>query len=290
MKRFCGCGVAAILLCLGATASAQSAAPANSASEPFAATASDAAADAAEPKPMVVIESVANDQVKKRMAIAYPPDAISAKVSGAVKLQILVGLNGRVVAARAVSGPDELLTAARNAAASAEYTPMTLDGKPFYMATTIRLAFDLDTSTDPPKANVRELVASEGQPEDAAALTADEPFAGAPGMGWSSAKPKVKGVTYFVTKARLIHKVEPDYPRTLKQEHIQGTVVLRAVIQKDGVLRDITYVSGPKPLSGPAIDAVKQWRYAPTLMLGKPVEVETTISVVFSLGAPPPKS
>jgi protein TonB len=76
----------------------------------------------------------------------------------------------------------------------------------------------------------------------------------------------------------------PVYPPIAKTAHIAGTVVLHAVIAKDGSVEDLQYVSGPPLLMKSAMDAVKQWRYQPTQLNGDPVEVDTTISVVFTLG------
>ena len=61
-------------------------------------------------------------------------------------------------------------------------------------------------------------------------------------------------------------------------------MVLHAIIAKDGTVQELTYVSGPALLMRAAMDAVRQWRYQPTLLSGEPVEVDTTISVIFSLG------
>jgi protein TonB len=60
--------------------------------------------------------------------------------------------------------------------------------------------------------------------------------------------------------------------------------VLHAIIGKDGSVQNLEYVNGPPLLMKAAMDAIKQWRYKPTMLNGEPVEVDTTISVVFSLG------
>ena len=60
-------------------------------------------------------------------------------------------------------------------------------------------------------------------------------------------------------------------------------MILHAIIAKDGSVQELTYVSGPALLMRSAMDAVRQWRYQPTLLNGEPVEVDTTISVVFTL-------
>ncbi len=87
-----------------------------------------------------------------------------------------------------------------------------------------------------------------------------------------------------VAAAKLIRQVTPVYPTIAKTAHISGTVILHAIIAKDGTIQELTYVSGPPLLMRNAMDAVRQWRYNPTLLNGEPVEVDTTISVVFTLG------
>src|ERR1700691_4924848 len=87
-----------------------------------------------------------------------------------------------------------------------------------------------------------------------------------------------------VAAAKLVRQVTPLYPPIAKTAHISGTVILHAVIAKDGTIQNLDYVSGPPLLMKNAMDAVRQWRYSPTLLNGEPVEVDTTISVVFTLG------
>jgi periplasmic protein TonB len=87
-----------------------------------------------------------------------------------------------------------------------------------------------------------------------------------------------------VEQAALIHQVLPQYPQIAKTAHISGTVILHAIIAKDGTVQELQYISGPPLLMRTAMDAVRQWRYKPTLLNGEPVEVDTTISVVFTLG------
>lgn len=86
-----------------------------------------------------------------------------------------------------------------------------------------------------------------------------------------------------VQSARLIDKVPPQYPQVALAARITGTVTLRAIISKDGSIEKLQLVSGPPLLAAAAFQAVKQWRYNPTMLNGQPVEVDTTIDVVFSL-------
>jgi protein TonB len=82
----------------------------------------------------------------------------------------------------------------------------------------------------------------------------------------------------------LVVKTMPQYPAIPKAAGIQGTVVLQATISKTGSIENLRVISGPPMLQQAAIDAVRTWRYKPYLLNGEPVEVETTINVVFNLG------
>jgi protein TonB len=82
----------------------------------------------------------------------------------------------------------------------------------------------------------------------------------------------------------LLDKVTPQYPAIAKAARIQGTVVLQATISKSGGIENLRVISGPPMLQQAAMDAVRSWRYKPYLLNGDPVEVETTVNVVFNLG------
>jgi protein TonB len=105
--------------------------------------------------------------------------------------------------------------------------------------------------------------------------------AGQGGGGAPSEPVKVKG---DVIKGKLIHQVVPKYPKDAKKAGVSGTVVVKAIVRKDGSMRDVEYVSGPEQLADAAVKAVQKWRYTPTLVNGEPVEVDTTIAVTFRIG------
>jgi protein TonB len=87
-----------------------------------------------------------------------------------------------------------------------------------------------------------------------------------------------------VEEALLLSQTKPAYPLLAIQTRTQGDVVLRAIIGKDGSVAELQVVSGHPLLVKAAMDAVRQWRYKPTLLNGEPVEVDTTITVSFRLG------
>ena len=91
-------------------------------------------------------------------------------------------------------------------------------------------------------------------------------------------------VSSGVMAGYLMDKTPPLYPAIAREARIQGTVVLQATIGKAGEIENLRAVSGPPMLRQAALDAVRSWRYKPFLLNNNPVEVETTINVVFSLG------
>lgn len=86
-----------------------------------------------------------------------------------------------------------------------------------------------------------------------------------------------------VQAAKLVNRVQPVYPPLARQTRISGTVRLHAIIGKDGGVSQLSVESGHPLLVQSALDAVRQWRYQPTLLNGEPVEVDTEIDVIFSL-------
>jgi len=98
----------------------------------------------------------------------------------------------------------------------------------------------------------------------------------------SEGKPlRVKGT---VAQANLVTKVQPHYPPDAKLARVQGTVELEITITKDGVPSELRVVSSPSDdLSESAIEAVRQWRYRPTLLNGSPVEIASTVVVNYTL-------
>lgn len=84
-------------------------------------------------------------------------------------------------------------------------------------------------------------------------------------------------------EGNLIYKVQPIYPPLARAARVQGTVMLRAVISRRGTIENLQVISGHPMLVGAALEAVQKWRYRPYILNGDPVEVETQVTVNFSL-------
>ena len=105
-------------------------------------------------------------------------------------------------------------------------------------------------------------------PEPAPATTSTAPSAGGPRE---------------TTDGAAEQQQTPAYPLPALQNNVQGTVVLRAVIGKDGAVQNVQLVNGPPVLASAVLDAVRRWRYKPYLRNGEPVEVERRIIIEFTI-------
>ncbi len=90
-------------------------------------------------------------------------------------------------------------------------------------------------------------------------------------------------VSRGVTEGHLLRRVQPEYPPLARQARIEGDVLLRAVIGRDGSIQALSVVSGHPFLARAALEAVQQWRYQPFLLSGRAVEVDSEVLVRFRL-------
>ena len=96
-------------------------------------------------------------------------------------------------------------------------------------------------------------------------------------------EPKIVRVSEGIASGMLICKVVPEYPELARLAHISGAVVLSAIIDENGEIKNLQVVSGHPLLVQAAIEAVQQWRYKPWLLNQHPIEVETQVTVNFTL-------
>jgi protein TonB len=89
-----------------------------------------------------------------------------------------------------------------------------------------------------------------------------------------------------VMASLALHKVDPVYPEDAKAKGIRGAVVLHAIIDQQGKIDKLSVISGPGPLRDAALSAVRQWTYKPYQLNGRPVSVQTTVTVNFTPPTP----
>jgi TonB family protein len=208
-------------------------------------------------------------EVVKRVKATYPVEAEKEKLQGEVVLKIVVSETGDVESTEVVSGHPVLANAAISAVKKWKFQPFIRDGKPRKVST--KLPFDFAFSD---KVMVDDTSTATNENRDKnSALT-----------GVSNPAKRIR-VSSGVTQGLLLRRVDPVYPDDARRARIQGTVILGAIIGRDGAIKDLHVVSGDPLLSRPALDAVQLWRYRPYLLMGDPVEVETTIEVHFTLRA-----
>jgi protein TonB len=92
-------------------------------------------------------------------------------------------------------------------------------------------------------------------------------------------------VSSGVIAGLLIAPIRPEYPVIARSTHTEGTVVIQAIIARDGHIESAHVVSGPTLLQATALEAVRSARYHPYRLNGEPTEVETTISIIFHIGS-----
>ena len=132
--------------------------------------------------------------------------------------------------------------------------------------------------------NLLSALRQAGEPKPGAATTTDAPPKGVgekPADGGTL--PKRIRVPGELQAARSISQPQPQYPPVARAARVQGTVRLAAIIGQDGAIEDLKVISGHPLLIQSAMNAVSQWRYQPTKLNGKPVEVATEIDINYAL-------
>jgi protein TonB len=145
-----------------------------------------------------------------------------------------------------------------------------------------RIARTAQVDTAPPPAAGFGGAALDGLGGSGAAGTV---LAGQDRLKVKEATPKIVTVSAGVAIGMLIQKTAPVYPPIAKTARVSGTVVLAASISKTGVIENVRVLSGPVMLRQSAVDAVRTWRYKPYKLNNEPVGIETTVNVIFTLGA-----
>ncbi len=197
----------------------------------------------------------------------YPLEAMRQKLQGQVVIHLVVSTTGDVLSAEPVSGNPIFTQAAVAAMKQWKFQPYIKNGHPVQIGYKMPYDFAIaDRVTDNPGVNPNSANGT------MASLATNE-----------LSKSTTTRVSGDEAQKLLLHRVAPVYPDIARQRMIQGTVVLKAIIAKDGRVVDLKPLSGPKELYDSAVGAVQQWRYKPFTLDGQPVEVETTINVNYKL-------
>ncbi len=117
-------------------------------------------------------------------------------------------------------------------------------------------------------------------------LPSSVPFGSGAGRGMTVVRQAVSGpirISSGFAESVLLFKTIPIYPPIARAARVEGTVRLAATISKSGTIENLRVTGGPAMLQQAALNAVSCWRYKPYLLDGQPVEVETTVDVIFTL-------
>lgn len=191
----------------------------------------------------------------------------SHQVEGFAEFWILLSPGPKVLGVKYVTGDEEL-------------TPFTKDLESLSYPNTFPEATELRLLRRGRLACSRSSTDCHLQMISSLNVQTDELAATLPSVAGDVGRVRIGG---SVTAAKLINKVQPIYPALAKQTGIQGVVKLHAILGKDGTVQQLEVISGHPLLVQAALDAVRQWTYQPTLLEGKPVEVDTEIDVFFQL-------
>jgi len=208
---------------------------------------------------------------------AYPQGAREKRIQGKVWVKVLITESGEVGKAEGTSGDPILVAAAVTAAKEWKFKPFIQDGKACEINAMILFNFVPSDESKNPSAQTEQVPSAQSKEAPGAAAAPAE-FVGASA---DRANAEIEGKLFI--PGLLVHFVKPVYPEEAKHHAIQGTVLLRGVIDTDGAVTDLKPVSGPPELTPAAIKAVKKWRYRPYMLNGVPLAVETNIQVNFSL-------
>jgi TonB family protein len=218
--------------------------------------------------PPVVLQKVTADTVMAPLnlldglVVSEPGIVVpeGAPQTGSVSLKVLVSNTGAVEEVVVEQGDDALRKVAADGVMGWKYQPYMVNGEPREFQTSILIRF-----------------------VDGVGKRVAPPLViGMAGLGGGIAGSGALTVSPGVVAGLMERPVAPMYPPEAKAQHIQGVVVMRAIISKDGTIEDLQVISGHPLLIGAAMNAVKQWKYRPYLLNGAPTAVQTTINVNFT--------
>ncbi len=227
------------------------------------------------PERVRVSRDVMSGYVLKKVPPIYPEAARKARVQGTVVVKVRLTKGGDVENIEMLSGHPMLVPAAIEAVKQWKYKPYLLNGDPIAVETQVTVNFTL--SDKPAAEGVAGDIPGGAKPGQQGGIV------GAVDSGKLFPPPQRVRVSSSVESAFVAKKVPPIYPQAAKDSHIQGVVILKVIVSKEGDVENIELISGHPELAPAAIEAVKQWKYKPYRLNQQPVEVETQVQVNFTL-------
>jgi TonB family protein len=220
-------------------------------------------------KSVVVPQNVIETSVIAGAPMVWPA-VQSGKTAGLLSMYVSVDKMGNVREAYPLNSDNAgLQDAARDQLLKWKVKPVLVNGVPVQAEAALSFRFDTQSAADPEEPSRASSVTGNG----AATST---------GAGAIAIPQRVR-VSQGVMQVMIIRKVAPTYPPEAKAARIQGSVLLNATIGKDGNVLNTEVVSGPPALVDAAVEAVTQWQFRPYLLKAQPVEVETMITINFTL-------
>jgi len=228
------------------------------------------------PQRIRVSSGVESGLLQSKIAPIYPPLAMQARIQGTVVLKVIINRDGEVQDISLFSGHPLLAPAAIEAVKQWKYRPYLLNGEPVAVETQVQVNFSLSDKPAP------DGVAGDTSGGLLGGVLSSVPTTPTPDSTGSATPQRIR-VTSGVSQGLLVKKVAPLYPSDARAQNIQGVVLLKAIIDKEGNIANLELITGHPLLAPAAIEAVKQWKYRPYLLAGQAVEVETQIQVNFTL-------
>jgi TonB family protein len=202
-----------------------------------------------------VSKGVTPGEVITKAQPVYPAVAKQANASGEVRVEVIIGENGRVISAKAVTGHPALRSAAEDAASLWVFKPAEVGGKPVQVTSTLSFVFNLA----PPPTSVPPAEATGAE---------------------TSKKITVSG---GVLQGKAIKKVQPPYPPIARAARASGPVQVQVIISETGEVIEASVVSGHPLLRDAALQAARQWLFHPTELSAVPVKVQGILTFNFTL-------
>ncbi len=194
-------------------------------------------------------------KLAKRFDPVYPEEAVKAGIEGTVILEARIDTLGKVTDVMTLRSVPALDQAAVEAIKQWVYEPMVIKGKPVEAVFTVTVRFALDR----------------GEKKDAMK------------KGGEGLEKEAVRATGEINPPHLIKRVNPVYPEEARKAGIQGTVILEAMTDEQGNVARVKVLQSIPQLDQAAIDALKQWKYEPVIIDGKPKAVVFTVTIRFQL-------